>query len=96
MSDCFCLQRTGYCREFTDIAKKNNSNAAQYCAAFILKNNQGDILLQKRPVKGLLGGMVGFPLSELQKIPPEKATSKKRGDKKRGDKGKSANAKMAR
>ena len=55
---------------------------AQYCAAFILKNNHGDILLQKRPIKGLLGGMVGFPLSELQKIPPEKDSGQKGAAKK--------------
>ena len=50
---------------------------AQYCAAFILKNKRGEILLQKRPVKGLLGGMVGFPLSELQRMIPEKGAGQK-------------------
>ncbi len=44
----------------------------QYCTALLIFNHQQQILLQKRPNKGLLGGMTGFPLSPFQDIDKKK------------------------
>ncbi len=33
-------------------------------AAYVLRNANGDVLLQKRPDKGLLGGMAGVPTTD--------------------------------
>ena len=38
----------------------------KYTIAYILKREDGAILLRKRPEKGLLGGMMGVPTSEWQ------------------------------
>ncbi len=37
----------------------------QYCVALIMRNDSHEILLERRAQKGLLGGMVGFPLGVL-------------------------------
>lgn len=39
-------------------------------AAFALKNSRGEILLERRPEKGLLGGMLGLPGTQWSESPP--------------------------
>ncbi|MBI1302157.1 MAG: A/G-specific adenine glycosylase, partial [Alphaproteobacteria bacterium] len=36
----------------------------RYGYVYWIENERGDVFLEKRPEKGLLGGMVGFPTTE--------------------------------
>lgn len=45
---------------------KKHARPQKYAIAYILKREDGAILLRKRPEKGLLGGMMGVPTSEWQ------------------------------
>lgn len=48
------------------LKNKKKTRPQKYAVAYILKREDGGILLRKRPDKGLLGGMMGVPTSEWQ------------------------------
>lgn len=44
--------------------------------AYIITDLQGRVLLERRPARGLLGGMAGFPTSEWLAVPPRDKKSR--------------------
>lgn len=74
-----CLSRNPLCSScpFQDICKAyqvgtpekypirpaKKEKPTRYAFVFYIENERGEILLEKRPPKGLLGGLIGFPTS---------------------------------
>ncbi|MGI9392787.1 MAG: A/G-specific adenine glycosylase, partial [Parvibaculales bacterium] len=48
------------------IRSPRKKKPTRYTTAYVIENHKGELLLEKRKEKGLLGGMTGFPTTEWQ------------------------------
>lgn len=63
---CVSFQEGGDVTRFP-VKSKKLDKPRRVGYVYWVENSQGDILLEKRPEKGLLGGMIGFPTSDWSK-----------------------------
>ena len=56
-----CASRRQGRQDELPLKLKKAAKPIRYGASFILRDAQGNVLLERRPEKGLLGGMLGFP-----------------------------------
>ena len=66
--DCLAFEK-GLTADLPHKAKKK-AKPTRYGAAFVLFNKEGDVLFERRPEKGLLGGMLGLPGTEWMDVKP--------------------------
>jgi A/G-specific adenine glycosylase len=68
----YCTAYKKKTMETYPIKPKKETKPEKYGYVYVILNNKQQVLLEKRPNKGLLGGMIGFPTSEWETKKPEK------------------------